>query len=42
MRTALPLALAVGVVAAAPGVAGAKALARAHAAGGDVVTLQYP
>ena len=43
MRTALPLALAVGAVAAAPGVAGAKAPpTRAHAAGGDVVTLQYP
>ena len=40
MRTALPLALAVALVAATPGVAGAKA--PAHAAGGDVVTLQYP
>jgi hypothetical protein len=43
MRTALPLALAVGVAALAPGVAAAaKPSVRAHASGGDVVTLQYP
>jgi hypothetical protein len=42
MRTALPLALAVGAAALAPGVADAKAPAPAQAAGGDVVTLTYP
>jgi hypothetical protein len=42
MRTALPLALAVGVAAAAPGIADAKPPVRAKASGGDVVTVQYP
>jgi hypothetical protein len=42
MRTAVPLALAVGVVAAAPGIADAKPPVQAKASGGDVVTLQYP
>src|SRR4051812_36841557 len=42
MRTALPLALALGVAVAAPGVADAKATPPARAAGSDVVTLTYP
>jgi hypothetical protein len=42
MRTAVPVALAVGVVAVAPGVAEAKPPARAHASGGDTVVLTYP
>jgi hypothetical protein len=42
LRSAVPLALAVGVVAIAPGVADAKAPPKAQASGGDVVTLTYP
>jgi hypothetical protein len=42
MRTAVPLALAVGVVAAAPGIADAKPPVQAKASGTDAVTLQYP
>jgi len=41
-RTVLPLALAVGVAAAAPGVANATAPVQAHASGSDAVVLQYP
>jgi hypothetical protein len=42
LRAALPLALAVGVVAATPAAAGAKAPPAAHASGGDAVVLVYP
>jgi hypothetical protein len=42
MRIALPLALAIGAVAVAPGAANAKAPPIARSAGGDVVTLTYP
>ena len=42
IRAILPLALAVGLVTAAPAAADAKAPAKAHAAGGDVVALTYP
>jgi hypothetical protein len=42
MRAVVPLALAVGLITAAPAAADAKAPKRAHAAGGDVVTLTYP
>jgi hypothetical protein len=41
MRAAVPVAIALGLVAAAPA-AGAKAPPRAHASGGDVVELTYP
>jgi hypothetical protein len=41
MRAALPLALAAGLVAAAPAVADVKPQP-AHASGGDVVALTYP
>jgi hypothetical protein len=42
IRAAVPLALALGVVAAAPGTAGAKAPPQARASGGDVVVVTYP
>jgi hypothetical protein len=42
IRAALPLALAVGLVAVAPAVADAKSSPPAKASGGDVVTLVYP
>lgn len=42
LRAALPLALAVGLVAAAPAAADAKSTPRAHASGGDAVELIYP
>jgi hypothetical protein len=42
LRKAVPLALAAGLIAAAPAAADAKAPPRAHASGGDVVTLTYP
>lgn len=42
LRAAVPLALAVGLVAAAPAAADAKAPPKAQASGGDVVELIYP
>jgi hypothetical protein len=42
LRSAVPLALAAGVVALAPAAADAKAPPNAHASGGDVVALTYP
>jgi len=42
IKAALPLALAVGLIAAAPAAADAKAPPKAHASGGDVVDLVYP
>jgi hypothetical protein len=42
IRSAVPLALVVGVVAAAPAAADAKAPVRAQASGGDTVALTYP
>jgi hypothetical protein len=42
IRAAVPLALAVGLVAAAPGAAVAKAPSKAHSTGGDAVELIYP
>jgi hypothetical protein len=42
IRAVVPLALALGVVAAAPGAAGAKAPPQARASGSDVVALTYP
>lgn len=42
LRKAVPLALAVGVVATAPAAADAKAPPRAQASGGDVVEVIYP
>ena len=42
IRAIVPLALAAGLVGTAPAVAGAKAPAKAHAAGGDAVVLTYP
>jgi hypothetical protein len=42
MRAALPLALAIGLVAVAPAAADTKAPSTAHAAGGDAVELIYP
>ena len=41
-RTVVPLALAAGLAVSVPAVADAKAPAKAHVAGGDVVTLVYP
>jgi hypothetical protein len=42
MRAALPLALAVGLIAASPAAADAKMPSKAHASGGDAVELIYP
>jgi hypothetical protein len=42
IRAVVPLALALGVVATAPGAAVAKAPAKAKASGSDVVDLTYP
>jgi len=42
MRSAVPLALAVGLIAAAPAAADAKGPSRAHASGGDVAVVTYP
>jgi hypothetical protein len=42
MRAALPLALAVGLVAVAPAAADTKAPTKAQASGGDAVELIYP
>jgi hypothetical protein len=42
LKSAVPLVLAAGLVAAAPAVADAKAPPHAQASGGDVVTLTYP
>jgi hypothetical protein len=42
LRAAVPLALAVGLVAAAPAAADAKAPPQAQASGGDIVALTYP
>jgi hypothetical protein len=42
IRAVVPLALAVGVVAAAPGAAGAKAPPQAQASGSDAVAVTYP
>jgi hypothetical protein len=42
IRAVVPLALALGVVAAAPAAAGAKAPPQANAAGSDVVAVTYP
>src|SRR5215217_622534 len=42
IRAVVPLALALGVVAAAPGAAGAKAPPKAKASGSDVVAVTYP
>jgi hypothetical protein len=42
IRAAVPLAVAVGLVAAGPAAADAKSPAKAHASGGDVVELTYP
>jgi len=42
IRAALPLALAVSLVAVSPAAADAKAPSKAQASGGDVVDLTYP
>jgi hypothetical protein len=42
IRAVVPLALALGVVAAAPGAAGAKPPPKASASGSDAVALTYP
>ena len=42
IRAAVPLAVAVGLVAAGPAAADDKSSEKAHAAGGDVVELTYP
>jgi hypothetical protein len=42
IRAVVPLALALGVVAAVPGAAGAKAPPKASASGSDVVAVTYP
>jgi len=42
IRAAVPLAVAVGLVAAGPAAADNKSSEKAHAAGGDVVELTYP